>query len=55
MTGAGTGQHDLLFEAKSWTFDLQPGSGLHFPVTYPHWVKNADEVSISFSIAFRTT
>ena len=45
--------HDW-FEEKGWTFDLQPGAGLHFPVTYPHWVKNADEVSISFSITFRT-
>lgn len=37
-----------------WTFDLQPGDGLHFPVTYPHWVQNLDEVSVSFSITFRT-
>ncbi|MEZ6055448.1 MAG: hypothetical protein R3C01_01965 [Planctomycetaceae bacterium] len=42
------------FEAKSWTFDLQSGFGLHFPVTYPHWVQNGSEVSISFSITFRT-
>lgn len=37
-----------------WTFQLKPGQGLHFPVTYPHWVKNLGEVSISFSITFRT-
>lgn len=47
-------EYDPSFEAKSWTFDLQPGSGLHFPVTYPHWVQNGGEVSISFSITFRT-
>ena len=34
--------------------ELQAGKGLHFPVTYPHWVKNGDSVSISFSITFRT-
>ncbi len=45
--------HDW-FEEKGWTFDLQPGAGLHFPVTYPHWVQNGEEVSISFSITFRT-
>jgi hypothetical protein len=28
--------------------------GLHVPVTAPHWVKNGDAVSISFSITFRT-
>lgn len=37
-----------------WKYDLTPGDGLHFPVTYPHWVKNGDAVSISFSITFRT-
>jgi hypothetical protein len=42
------------FEQKSWTFELPAGEGLHFPVTYPHWVQNGPEVSISFSITFRT-
>jgi hypothetical protein len=35
-------------------FRLESGTGLHFPVTAPHWVRNGDEVSISFSITFRT-
>ena len=39
---------------KGWTFDLSPGFGLHFPVTAPHYVRNGAEVSISFSITFRT-
>jgi len=39
---------------KSMVFDLQSGEGLHFPVTYPHWVQNGNAVSISFSITFRT-
>lgn len=39
---------------KSWVFDLQPGYGLHFPVTYPHFVQNGSEVSVSLSITFRT-
>jgi hypothetical protein len=42
------------FAAKSWTFELQPGMGLHFPFTFPHWVQNGPSVSISFSITFRT-
>jgi hypothetical protein len=46
--------HKPEYDAHSWTFDLQSGSGLHFPVTYPHWVQNGNEVSISFSITFRT-
>lgn len=39
---------------QGWVYDLQPGAGLHFPVTYPHWVQNQDAVSVSFSITFRT-
>lgn len=39
---------------RCWTYDLQPGYGLHFPVTFPHWVQNGNDVSISFSITFRT-
>ncbi len=35
-------------------FRLEPGLGLHFPVTAPHWVRNGEEVSVSFSITFRT-
>ncbi len=42
------------FDQHSWVNDIHPGDGLHFPVTYPHWVQNLDEVSISFSITFRT-
>ena len=40
--------------AEPWTFELPAGRGLHFPVTYPHWVKNGPEVSVSFSVTFRT-
>ncbi len=42
------------FDDHAWVNELKPGLGLHFPVTYPHWVQNGDEVSISFSITFRT-
>lgn len=40
-------------ESFAETFTLQPGQALHFPVTFPHWVKNGDKISISFSITFR--
>jgi ribosomal protein L16 Arg81 hydroxylase len=42
------------YEDKSLKFDLKPGFGLHFPVTAPHYVQNGSEVSVSFSITFRT-
>jgi hypothetical protein len=47
-------EHKDWYESKSWTFDLPAGAGLHFPVTFPHWVQNGNEVSVSFSITFRT-
>jgi hypothetical protein len=42
------------FQQKAETFVLQPGDGVHVPVTAPHWVENGPEVSISFSITFQT-
>jgi len=35
-------------------FLLSPGVGLHIPIAAPHWVRNGESVSISFSITFRT-
>lgn len=35
-------------------FELAPGDGVHVPMAVPHWVQNGGEVSISFSITFRT-
>jgi hypothetical protein len=42
------------YREKASNFTLSPGDGLHFPVNWPHWVKNGEEVSISLSITFRT-
>jgi hypothetical protein len=43
-----------VFQTTAFVLPLLPRDGLHFPVTVPHWVKNGAEVSISFSITFRT-
>jgi ribosomal protein L16 Arg81 hydroxylase len=42
------------FARQGRTFVLEPGDGLHIPVTSPHWVKNGPAVSVSFSITFRS-
>ena len=42
------------YQQNASIFELTPGAGLHFPVVAPHWVRNGDEVSISFSVTFRT-
>jgi len=40
-------------QESAWRFELTPGHGVHIPVTFPHWVQNAGNVSISVSINFR--
>jgi hypothetical protein len=41
-------------ESKAQVFELKPGLGVHVPVNAPHWVRNGPQVSISFSVTFRT-
>jgi hypothetical protein len=41
-------------EEQATLLELNPGSGLHVPVTAPHWVENGETVSVSFSITFQT-
>lgn len=41
-------------EHAARTFELGPGDGVHVPVNAPHYVLNGPEVSVSFSITFRT-
>jgi hypothetical protein len=40
--------------AKGRPFALAPGDAVYVPVKAPHWVKNGDAVSISFSITWRS-
>jgi hypothetical protein len=42
------------FQSRAFEAHLTPGVGVHCPVTAPHWVRNGPEVSVSFSITFRT-
>jgi hypothetical protein len=41
-------------QSKAMVYELTPGMGVHHPSTAPHWVKNGDAVSISFSITYRS-
>jgi hypothetical protein len=38
------------FQHKARAFHLTPGTGIHIPVNFPHWVKNDDNVSVSVNI-----
>jgi hypothetical protein len=42
------------FEARGQAFALAPGKAVYVPVKAPHWVKNGPEVSVSFSITWRS-
>jgi hypothetical protein len=37
-------------DAKAIRYDLNPGDGVHHPVTAPHWVQNGPEMSISLAL-----
>lgn len=45
-------QYKEVSQASAWRFELKPGIGVHVPVTFPHWVQNVNNVSISASINF---
>ena len=42
------------YQDKAEVFHLEPGDGVHVPITAPHWVQNGDQVSVSWSITFRS-
>jgi hypothetical protein len=42
------------YQERAQVFELKAGYGIHIPTTDPHWVKNGDCVSISFSNGFKT-
>lgn len=42
------------YQDRAAQFELTPGTALHVPSLYPHWVKNGAAVSISFSAGFIT-
>lgn len=39
-------------QEKAYVFPLKPGTGTHIPSKGPHWVRNDDQYSVSFSINF---
>ena len=52
-------EHNFLLQIRGQKqvslFDGEDRDGLYFPVTWPHRATNGPQVSISFSITFRTT
>jgi hypothetical protein len=42
------------YQQRATVFELRAGQALHIPTTAPHWVKNGEGVSVSFSASFKT-
>ena len=42
------------FAVRGKAFDLEPGKAVYVPVKAPHWVRNGPDVSISFSVTWRS-
>jgi hypothetical protein len=42
------------YQKRATVFELKAGYGIHIPTTDPHWIKNGEAVSISFSNGFKT-
>lgn len=55
---SGEGHRNLVwhddYAPRGTRFDLAPGDGMHVPVMAPHWVQNGPDVSISFSVTWRS-
>lgn len=41
------------YQDRAHVFQMRPGTGVHVPVNCPHWLKNGDNISISFSISYQ--
>lgn len=52
MGDLSAAQYKAEYEDKAARYDLVPGMGVHIPSCSPHWVRNSDAPSISYSINF---
>ena len=41
------------FQDRARSYPLKPGVGVHIPVNAPHWVQNADNVSVTLAPSFQ--
>ena len=45
-------QYKAHLEDRAMVFNMRPGTGVHIPVNTPHWLKNANNVSVSMNVNF---
>jgi hypothetical protein len=41
------------YQHRAVSYRMTPGSGVHIPVNFPHWVQNDDNISVSLSVNFQ--
>jgi hypothetical protein len=41
------------YQDRAASYKMMPGSGVHIPVNFPHWVQNDDNISVSLSVNFQ--
>jgi hypothetical protein len=41
------------YQDRARSYKMTPGSGVHIPVNFPHWVQNDDNISVSLSVNFQ--
>jgi hypothetical protein len=41
------------YQDRATSYKMIPGSGVHIPVNFPHWVQNDDNISVSLSVNFQ--
>lgn len=41
------------YQDRAHVFQMEPGMGVHIPVNSPHWLRNGDNISITFSISYQ--
>ena len=40
------------YQDRAFSFELQPGNGIHVPIGCPHWLQNGDDISVTMSVNF---
>jgi hypothetical protein len=41
------------YQCRAQSYDLKPGVGVHMPVNAPHWVQNANNISVTLALIFQ--
>jgi hypothetical protein len=41
------------YQGRARSYHLQPGVGVHMPVNAPHWVQNANNISVTLAMIFQ--